>query len=153
MKTRTGTTGDRTTRVGSSFALAVNARLVEARPDGPKSGIGANRMQPHPVQPLKLEDIDNMSNGELVQRMDDLLIARDKEIYPPDMFTAPFPRTDPTVAEFAATITVSGMSSERARRAIYAAFEFLLQRTFIMVGMGASNRLVYDSRMFQQIGW
>lgn len=100
------------------------------------------------ISQLHLEALDALSNADLAMRMDSFFDASEVERYGPNVpkLGGAFKRS---VSEFLSTTTITQIgSAEVQRRALYAAFDFMLQIEFLAVGGAASNRMIYDSDLF-----
>jgi hypothetical protein len=104
---------------------------------------------PDHLKRLTLDQLDGLPNGELAHRMDEFLANARFEKYGhtpdfSDMFKL-------SVCDFYLTKIVTHLDKPAPqRKALYSAFDFVLQMEFLMVQGGATNKVVFDGNLFKE---
>ena len=105
------------------------------------------------LHPLDGEDVKNLSNTDLVGRMDDVIIAGRIERYGKNILerlekTSP----RPMVKDLLETNIIGKKSELEQRQILDAGFRFLLQMELVEVSSGIANTVVYSSD-YTELKW
>lgn len=104
-----------------------------------------------PLISLSKKDIDNMSNTELCNRMDDVLFFILHESYTDKWSIENFPRQ--SIKEFFTTKKIQSLSNEHQRLALRKCFEYLTQHEYLSRVSGWLNDAVFGSGYDLNSSW